>query len=190
MLMEALSTGADVGGLDVPDIGPVFFAALGLHVAAGVTCLVSGALAATAHKQAGRHPRAGAVYLYGIGVVFVTASVMAIIRWEQDAHLFAIAAGTFSVAMLGWWVRRKRPRRWLALHGAAMAGSYIALLTGFYVDNGPQLPLWNQLPDLAFWLLPAAIGIPLTLRALIHNGAISRRRPSAARIADQRRPRR
>ena len=27
-----------------------------------------------------------------------------------------------------------------------MAASYVALLTGFYVDNGPQLPLWDRLP--------------------------------------------
>ena len=50
-----------------------------------------------------------------------------------------------------------------------MAGSYIALFTGFYVDNGPQLPLWDRLPHLAYWLIPAAVGIPLTWRALIHN---------------------
>jgi hypothetical protein len=25
-----------------------------------------------------------------------------------------------------------------------MSGSYIALLTGCYVDNGPNLPLWNR----------------------------------------------
>jgi hypothetical protein len=43
-----------------------------------------------------------------------------------------------------------------------MGASYIALLTAFYVDNGPHLPFWNRLPTLAFWLLPAAVGVPLT----------------------------
>jgi hypothetical protein len=27
------------------------------------------------------------------------------------------------------------------------------VLTGFYVDNGPFLPLWNRLPYIAYWLL-------------------------------------
>ena len=37
----------------------------------------------------------------------------------------------------------------------AAAGSYAPLLTGFYVDNGPHLPLWDRLPHLSYWLLPA-----------------------------------
>jgi hypothetical protein len=67
-----------------------------------------------------------------------------------------------------------------------MAGSYVALLTGFYVDNGPRLPLWDRLPHLAYWLLPAAVGIPLTWRALRRNGfsrPLPWRRPRAGRRA-------
>ena len=41
------------------------------------------------------------------------------------------------------------------------------MLTAFYVDNGPHLPLWDHLPTLAFWFLPAAIGTPIILRAVI-----------------------
>ena len=47
-----------------------------------------------------------------------------------------------------------------------MGASYILLMTAFYVDNGKNLPLWRELPQIAFWLLPAAIGIPLIARAL------------------------
>jgi hypothetical protein len=39
-----------------------------------------------------------------------------------------------------------------------MGGSYIALLTGFYVDNGPNLPLWDHLPHWTYWTLPATEG--------------------------------
>jgi hypothetical protein len=69
-----------------------------------------------------------------------------------------------------------------------MAGSYIALLTGFYVDNGAQLPLWDRLPHLAYWLLPAAVGAPLTWRALARNGALKQPHREAARIAGPPRP--
>jgi hypothetical protein len=47
-----------------------------------------------------------------------------------------------------------------------MGGAYIALFTGFYVDNGPHLPVWDRLPSLAYWTLPSLVGVPLILRAL------------------------
>ena len=47
-----------------------------------------------------------------------------------------------------------------------MGLSYVIMLTAFYVDNGKSLPLWNQLPPIAYWVLPAAIGVPLIVRAL------------------------
>ncbi len=166
----------EIGGLEVPAAGPVFLTALAVHVAAGLTGVVAGGVAAAAAKRPGRHPAAGGVYLYAIGTVFATATVMAALRWRHDWHLFLIAAVAFGLALSGRWARRARPRRWLAWHGAAMAGSYVALLTGFYVDNGAQLPLWDRLPPVAYWLLPAAVGIPVTWRALRRNGALHGRR--------------
>jgi hypothetical protein len=47
-----------------------------------------------------------------------------------------------------------------------MGISYVAMLTAFYVDNGPHLPLWDRLPTLAFWLLPSAAGVPIIARAV------------------------
>lgn len=46
-----------------------------------------------------------------------------------------------------------------------MSTAYIVMLTAFYVDNGPRLPLWNQLPVLALWFIPAAVGAPVLIRA-------------------------
>jgi hypothetical protein len=163
----------DVAGIHVPDAGPVFLGALAVHVLAGGTAVVSGLLATTARKRPGRHPRAGTGYLYAIAAVFVTATVMSALRWREDRHLFLIATVAFGLAMVGWWARRRRPRRWMLWHGGAMAGSYIALFTGFYVDNGPQLPVWDRLPHLSYWLVPAAVGIPLTWRALVRNRALA-----------------
>lgn len=162
----------EIGGLDVPDAGLVFLVALGVHVIAGAVGVVAGVVAAFSPKRRGRHPVAGTVFLYAIGGVFVTATVMTAIRWEHNAHLFAVAVVTGSLALSGFWVRRRRPRRWLAGHGALMSGAYIGLLTGFYVDNGPRLPLWDQLPPIAFWFLPAAVGIPIAWVALRRNRAV------------------
>jgi hypothetical protein len=54
------------------------------------------------------------------------------------------------------------------------------MLTAFYVDNGPHLPLWDRLPALAFWLLPSAIAAPIITRAIIR--ARNKHRPRHAGI--------
>jgi hypothetical protein len=178
MLASAV-VGIGILGVEVPDDRPVFLAALAVHVAAGFTCVIAGALAASAAKRPGRHPRAGTVYVCGLVVVFVTATVLAGLRWAQDWYLFLIAAVAFALGAVGWIARRRRWRRWLRWHGSGMAGSYLALLTGFYVDNGPHLPVWNRLPHWSFWFIPAIVGVPLTWRALRRNGALPvRTRPA------------
>jgi hypothetical protein len=50
-----------------------------------------------------------------------------------------------------------------------MAASYVLMITAFYVDNGPNLPLWRQLPPLAFWILPTLFGAPILINALLHH---------------------
>ena len=146
--------------------GAGFRLALAIHIAAGVTGVVSGLLAATARKRRGRHPRAGKVYLCALSVVVATAAVMAILRWPYDVHLLVIALTAGTLALLGWRARRRRRRGWVRWHAIGLGGSYIALLTGFYVDNGPRLPLWELLPQWTFWTLPTAIGAPLITLAL------------------------
>lgn len=169
-----MATG-DILGLPIPGAGPVFAAALLVHVASGLTAVIAGALAATAKKRAGRHPRAGAIYLIALAGVFTTASIMATIRWHEDAHLFAIAVVAFGLGLYGYRARRRRRPGWPLHHAIGMGGSYIALLTGFYVDNGPFLPLWNRLPHIAFWLLPTLVGAPLIWLALHRFTPRSRR---------------
>jgi hypothetical protein len=48
-----------------------------------------------------------------------------------------------------------------------MGVSYILMLTAFYVDNGKNLPLWSTLPSWVFWILPALIGTPAIVYALM-----------------------
>lgn len=164
--------GEVIAAVAIPEGGPVFRATLLVHILAGLTSAVSGAVAAAARKRAGRHPAVGTIYFWGLGAVFATATALASVRWSRDAHLFAIAAIAYTLAVCGRTVRRRRPRNWVVWHAAGMGGSYIALLTGFYVDNGARLPVWDRLPHLAFWVLPAAIGMPLILVGLARCGAL------------------
>jgi len=156
----------DILGLPIPHAGPVFAIALTAHIAAGLTAVAAGALAATAAKRPGRHPTAGRTYLVALGFIFATATIMSVIRWREDAHLFAIACVAAGLGLFGWRARRRQRPGWPTRHAIGMGGSYIALLTGFYVDNGPFLPLWNRLPHVSYWLLPSLIGVPLIWSAL------------------------
>jgi hypothetical protein len=79
----------EIFGLPIPDAGPIFATALVIHILCGLTAVIAGALAATARKQPGRHPLAGRVYLWALGGIIATATIMAGIRWHEDAHLFA-----------------------------------------------------------------------------------------------------
>lgn len=164
----------DIGGIEVPDSRPVFLAALALHVLAGLVSVISGARAALARKRPGWHPRAGRVFLAGITGIFLTATVMSALRWREDRHLFVIASIAFALAVTGFTARRREWPRWMLWHGAAMGGAYVTLLTGFYVDNGPQLPPIDRLPHWTYWVVPIAVGIPVILAALVHNRVFSR----------------
>src|SRR4051794_27929385 len=161
-------------GLEIPNAGPVFYAALVVHILAGLTCVAAGALAATAPKRPGRHPVSGTVYYWGLALVFGSATIMATLRWAEDWYLFLIGAIAFTAATVGYLARRQFWRHWRYFHIPGMGLSYVAMLTAFYVDNGPHLPLWNRLPVLAFWVGPSLIGIPLILRALARRHLLTR----------------
>ncbi len=108
----------------------------------------------------------GTIYFWSLAVVFVSSTTMAALRFLQDWHLLLIGAVAFGAGGLGYLARRRGRPRWERVHIPAMGGSYIVLFTGFYVDNGSNLPLWDRLPHIAYWVLPSLIGIPLILRAL------------------------
>jgi hypothetical protein len=110
----------DILGLPIPDAGPWFAAALSVHVICGVAAVISGAVAATAKKRPGRHPRTGHFYLWALGGTFATATVMAGIRWREDAHLFVIAVIAVSLGAYGYRARRLHRSGWPARHGAGM----------------------------------------------------------------------
>ena len=161
---------ARILGDQVGSTAPVFLAFLVLHVLAGLTAVITGAIAALARKGSPRHIRAGRWYYRAITIVFATATVLAAMRWRQDYYLFIIGAIAFTAATIGYQHRR-RHRTGDTGHIAGMGVAYVAMLTAFYVDNGPHLPLWDQLPVITFWLLPSAIGAPIIIRAIIHARA-------------------
>lgn len=152
---------ADEQPLSVP-----FTLLLLVHIPASLCAVLTGALAARSRKGPGRHPLLGTSYYAALALVFVTATGMGILRWAPDRYLIVLGTLSFAAASLGYGARKIRWKGWLNYHISGMSLSYVLLLTAFYVDNGPRLPIWNQLPTITYWTLPSLIGLPLALRAL------------------------
>jgi hypothetical protein len=139
---------------------------IGCHILAGLTAALAGAAAMLAPKRPGHHPRRGRTYLIALTIVVATGTTIALTNWAHLWHLAALGTTAAALAALGYTARRIRYPGWLPVHITGMAGAYITMLTAFYVDNGPRLPLWNRLPPQSFWILPAMVGVPLVIRAL------------------------
>jgi uncharacterized membrane protein len=163
-----------VAGIPIPSTSPLFLAVVGLHVLVGVVCIIAGAIAMLSPKRSGRHPTFGAIYYWSLVAVFASATALSVVRWAEDYHLFVLGLLAFASATLGRSARRRRGIGWLRVHITGMGLSYILLLTAFYVDNGKSLPLWKELPTLAYWLMPAAVGWPLIIHALLRNPLVRR----------------
>lgn len=81
---------------------------------------------------------------------------------------------SFAGAFLGRRALQRRWSNWASLHVTGMGLSYVLLLTAFYVDNGKSLPLWRELPSIAYWLAPGAVGIPIIVYALLRHPVVRR----------------
>ena len=120
-----------------------------------------------ARKRRGSHSRLGTLYFWSLGALFATSTALAAMRWREDYALFALGAVAFGAALFGRLALRRRWSRPIDFHIVGMGVSYIVMLTAFYVDNGERLPVWKDLPHIAYWTLPAAAGVPIVLWARI-----------------------
>lgn len=156
-------------GIPIPSTDPVFLAIVGVHVLFGTGAVITGAVAMLSSKGRGRHSNFGTIYFSCLFGVFVTMGALSFMRWAENYHLFILGALSFASAYLGRAIMRRRRRQSPRLHLIGMGASYVFMLTAFYVDNGKNLPLWKELPHIAFWVLPSLIGLPLILHALLRH---------------------
>ena len=174
-------------GIRIPSSDPVFLAVVGVHILFGLAAVTSGAAAMLAQKGRGRHSNFGIIYFWCLFGVFATMSVLSLMRWAENYHLFALGSVSFASACFGRTAARRGWRQWPRLHLTGMGMSYVVMLTAFYVDNGKNLPLWRELPPVAFWVLPSAIGMPIILHTLFRHPValdFDRSRAASARSAN------
>jgi uncharacterized membrane protein len=163
-----------VFGVPVPSVDPVFLTVVRFHVVVGIVCVLAGAIAMLSHKGRGRHSTFGTLYYWCLAIVVATATGLSAMRWAENYHLSFLGVVSFIAATVARTALRKRWENSVTLHITGMGLSYILMLTAFYVDNGKNLPLWRELPQWAFWVLPGAIGIPIIVRALLRHPLMGR----------------
>jgi hypothetical protein len=152
-----------------------FFLPLVVHGLAGLATMVIGVMTFRVPKGPERHHRWGKRYLWAYSVVFLTATILSVQRWQADAYLFGLAVLGSSLALVGYtarrfrqtpWVRRTLGEQWVVVHIVGVIGSHVVLWTAFYVDNAHLIPLLDHLPPLTFWVLPTLISLPFIARSL------------------------
>lgn len=139
---------------------------IGIHIPAGLIALTAGLVAMLSGKGAWWHRKAGVTYLTAILVLTASAAGLVSTRGIEFLHLLALGIAAASLAIYGYTRRRDNE----AMHITAMGSSYVAMVTAFYVDNGPKLPFWELLPDWAFWVGPTLVGWPIIIWALRRRG--------------------
>ena len=165
-----------IAGIEVPSVSPLFLAVVGVHVVFGLIAVSTGIVAMSSTKQPGQHPRFGTIYFWCLAAIFASATLLSIMRWAEDYHLFILGALSFGSALVGRTARRNRWLGWIRWHITTMGLSYILLLTAFYADNSRSLPLWRDLPTITYWLLPGALGLPIIVHVLSRHPLVAVRR--------------
>lgn len=144
-----------------------FFSMLGVHILAGVICVVTGIVTMASEKRPGLHPICGTIYHRGLAVLVVSAVFLAATDWTNDRVLLVIGAISLGASYLGRMARRRRWQAWVGTHITSMGCSFIAMLTAFCVEEGKSLPGLSRLPRLSYWFLPALVGAPLIIQAVV-----------------------
>jgi len=159
----------DLFGIPVPSTDKVFLSFVVIHIVISIVAVISGVFAMFTEKTAASHKRRGTVYFWAMIFSFVTIVILSVMRWPHNIHLLTIGTLAIGSVLAGRNAARKHRGNWTRVHTACMGMSYVFLLTGFYVDNGKNLPFWRMFPQWVFYIFPAFFGIPLIIRALVRH---------------------
>jgi len=159
----------DLFGIPIPSTDKVFLTFVVIHILISLGSVVSGAGAMLSNKLTRRHSFFGKSYLTTMLLSFGTVIILSIMRWPHNIHLLLIGFFAAFFSYMGYRLSKSKRKNWTRLHTILMGLSYIFLLTGFYVDNGKNLPFWNQFSPVFFWVFPACFGAPIIVWALLRH---------------------
>lgn len=156
----------DIFGIPVPSTDPTFLSFVVVHILISLLAVVSGLVAMLSDKGKRRHTTYGKDYFWSMLFSFCTVIILSVMRWPHNIHLLSIGILAIGSTMGGYWFAKNQRVSWPRFHTICMGASYILLITGFYVDNGKNLPFWKLFPQWFFWVFPAAVGMPVILYVL------------------------
>lgn len=159
----------DIFGIPVPSTDRVFLAFVVVHILISLIAVLAGLFAMLSDKGKIKHRYFGKAYVLVMVSSFCTVVILSIMRWPHNIHLLSIGVLAITATGGGYWLAKKRILRWTRYHTICMGTSYILLMTGFYVDNGKNLPFWKLFPQWFFWVFPAVVGFPIILWALLKH---------------------
>jgi hypothetical protein len=138
---------------------------LPLHIVSGAVAMVLGPLALlAAARQHTRRELALTAYVWAVFATSLTAAVLALLDWSRLWWIVPLAVVSSALAVVGYLAVHRGWPRWVSAHG--LGGSYIALVTALLVVRAGDV---SMAAEIVAWSLPAAIGVPLIVRA--HIGA-------------------
>ena len=146
-----------------------FFPILGVHILAGLVCVVTAVVSIVSEKRPGLHPICGTIYHWGLSILVISAGFLAAAHWTDDRVLLVLGLISFGASSLGRMARKLNWQTWVGTHIISMGCSFIAMLTAFCVEEGESLRGLKELPRVTYWFLPALIGTPLIIRALVRQ---------------------
>lgn len=159
----------DIFGIPVPSTDPVFLAFVVVHILISLVAVVFGLFAMLSDKRKRRHSKFGKVYFWSMLLSFCTVVILSIMRWPHNIHLLSIGIFAVGSTTAGYWFAKNQRVNRRRFHTVCMGVSYILLMTGFYVDNGKNLPFWRQFPQWFFWAFPSVVGVPIIFWALLKH---------------------
>lgn len=133
------------------------------HIALGAAGLILGPIAMSARKRDGVHTSTGEAYHWVMLGVCLSAGALAILDWGRIWWFFPIALGSYAFALLGYLAAKRRGKGWLRRHIAGQGGSYIALVTAFFVVNWDNWTGTRGVNSPLAWALPTVIGTPMLI---------------------------
>jgi hypothetical protein len=159
----------DIFGIPVPSTDRTFLSFVVVHILVSLVAVVSGLGAMLSDKGRQRHSTYGKIYFWSMLLAFCTVITLSVMRWPHNIHLLSIGVLAISFTLAGYWLAKSQRLNWTRHHTICMGASYILLMTGFYVDNGKNLPFWKLFPQWFFWVFPVIVGVPIILWALLKH---------------------